>query len=134
MKRARDLYGNNLVRIIAEYDHPQFGFASRNFYAELLASLDIDRNSARYYGPFTPERLPATRTVMLDRPVQWTEAARLAGTPDRVLADLNPALMDSVLSGRTPIPAGYGLRLPANGARGFEDRLARLSIDQPVVR
>jgi hypothetical protein len=51
-----------------------------------------------------------------------------------VLADLNPALMDTVLSGRTPIPAGYGLRLPADGAHGFEDRLAGLSIDQRVVR
>ena len=51
---------------------------------------------------------------------------------DLVLADLNPALMDPILSGRAPIPAGYGLRLPANGSHGFGDRTA--SNDQPVVR
>ena len=124
----------NIGYIVRYYDGPSFGFASRNFYAELLAALEIDKNSSKYYGAFTPERLPATRTVMLDRPVQWSEAARLARTPDSVLADLNPALMDTVLSGRTPIPAGYGLRLPADGAHGFEDRLAGLSVDQRVVR
>ena len=122
----------DIVTIVRYWDGPGFGFASRNFYAELLAALEIDRNSSKYYGPFTPERMPATKTVTLDRPVDWTEATRLARTPQNVLADLNPALMDPVLSGRAPIPAGYGLRLPANGSHGFGDRTA--SNDQPVVR
>jgi membrane-bound lytic murein transglycosylase D len=122
----------DIVTIVRYWDGPGFGFSSRNFYAELLASLEIDRNSSKYYGPFTPERMPATRTVTLDRPVDWSEATRLARTPEHVLAAMNPALMDPVLSGRAPIPAGYGLRLPANGAPGFEDRLA--SNDQRVVR
>jgi membrane-bound lytic murein transglycosylase D len=135
MARAvSELGTRNIVTVVRYWDGPGFGFASRNFYAELLAALDIDRNSAKYYGPFTPERLPATRTVVLDRPVDWSEAARLSRTPHNVLAGLNPALMDTVLSGRAPIPAGYGLRLPADGAHGFEDRLARLSIDQSMVR
>jgi len=122
----------DIVTIVRYWDGPGFGFASRNFYAELLAALEIDRNSSKYYGPFTPERMPATKTVTLDRPTDWTEATRLARTPENVLADLNPALMDPILSGRAPIPAGYGLRLPANGSHGFGDRTA--SNDQPVVR
>lgn len=122
----------DIVTIVRYWDGPGFGFSSRNFYAELLAALEIDNNSHKYYGPFTPERMPATKTVMLDRPVDWTEATRLARTPENVLADLNPALMDPVLSGRAPIPAGYGLRLPANGSHDFGDRTA--SNDQPVVR
>ena len=122
----------DIVTIVRYWDGPGFGFSSRNFYAELLAALEIDRNSSKYYGPFTPERMPATKTVTLDRPVDWTEATRLARTPQNVLADLNPALMDPVLSGRAPIPAGYGLRLPANGSHDFGDRTA--SNDQRVVR
>jgi hypothetical protein len=39
-----------------------------------------------------------------------------------------------VLSGRVPIPAGYGLRLPAEGASGFERRLADLPVDERMVR
>jgi membrane-bound lytic murein transglycosylase D len=34
----------NIVRIIRYYDGPSFGFASRNFYAEFLAALDIEKH------------------------------------------------------------------------------------------
>ena len=68
--------------------------------------------------------LPATRTVVLDHSLDIVAAARLARTQSHVLADLNPALLDPVVSGRVPIPAGYGLRLPADGADGFGNRLA----------
>jgi membrane-bound lytic murein transglycosylase D len=118
--RAIDATGStDIATIVRYYDGPGFGFASRNFYAELLAVLEIESNSQRYFGRLPPERLPATRTVTLDRPVVLSEAARLARTPDYVLADMNPALLSPVISGRAPIPAGYGLRLPAESANGF---------------
>ena len=75
---------------------------------------DRAATATQYFGPFPPERLPATRTVMLDRSVDIFAAAPPRPHPgDYVLADLNPALLDPVVSGRVPIPAGYGLRLPA---------------------
>jgi membrane-bound lytic murein transglycosylase D len=41
MKRAKDRYGHDFVQIVKDYDHPQFGFASRNYYAEFLAACEI---------------------------------------------------------------------------------------------
>lgn len=41
MKRAKDRYGHDFMQIIKNYDHPQFGFASRNYYAEFLAACEI---------------------------------------------------------------------------------------------
>ncbi len=123
----------DIATIVRYYDGPGFGFASRNFYAELLAVIEIEQNSQRYFGRLPPERLPATRTVRLDRPVVLSEAARVARTPDHVLADLNPALLNPVISGRSPIPAGYGLRLPAESASGFMDRLARADTGQRAL-
>src|SRR4029453_2798264 len=61
-------------------------------------------------------------------------AARLARTQDYILADLNPALLDPVILGRVPIPAGYGLRLPAEGASGFENRLAAFVVEGTTIR
>lgn len=49
MRRAKELLGDDLVRIIQEYDHPLFGFASRNFYAEFLAARQIARQPERYF-------------------------------------------------------------------------------------
>jgi membrane-bound lytic murein transglycosylase D len=56
MQRAKNLYGGDLVRIIADYDHPQFGFASRNFYTEFLAARDIARQPERYFAGKTQSR------------------------------------------------------------------------------
>jgi membrane-bound lytic murein transglycosylase D len=125
MSRAIDETGTSDIATIVRYwGGPGFGFASRNFYAEFLAALDVEKNSETYFGRLPKETLPLTRIVMLDRSVDIFAAARLARTQDYVLADLNPALLDPVVSGRVPIPAGYGLRVPAEGANGFENRLA----------
>jgi membrane-bound lytic murein transglycosylase D len=135
MSRAiGDTGSSDIATIVRYYGGPGFGFASRNFYAEFLAALDIEKDSERYFGRLPKETLPATRTVMLDRSVDIFAAARLARTRDYVLADLNPALLDPVVSGRVPIPAGYGLRLPAEGADGFENRLAELRAEDRVIR
>jgi membrane-bound lytic murein transglycosylase D len=135
MSRAiGDTGTSDIALIVKYYDGPGFGFASRNFYAEFLAALDIEKHSEAYFGRVPQDRLPPTRTVMLDRSIDIVTAARLARTKDYVLADLNPALLDPVLSGRTPIPAGYGLRLPAAGAADFQDRLAELAAEDRVVR
>ncbi len=49
MQRAKSLFGHDFSRIVKEYDHPQFGFASRNYYAEFLAALDIVHEPERFF-------------------------------------------------------------------------------------
>jgi membrane-bound lytic murein transglycosylase D len=41
MKAAQRKYGNNLAAIIKHYESPSWGFASRNFYVEFWAALDL---------------------------------------------------------------------------------------------
>src|SRR5262249_28031551 len=112
---------------IRYYDGPGWGFSSRNFYAEFLAALEIDKNADTYFGRWPKETLPPTRTVMLDRPVDIFSAAQIARIDRNGLADLNPALMEPVVSGPPPIPGGQGpcgprrrsrrLHLPARPGR-----------------
>lgn len=49
MQKAKSRYGHDFTRIVKEYDHPQFGFASRNYYAEFLAAREIAREPQRYF-------------------------------------------------------------------------------------
>ena len=49
MQRARGTFGTDFMRIVYYYNSPQFGFASRNFYAEFLAARDVARQPERFF-------------------------------------------------------------------------------------
>jgi membrane-bound lytic murein transglycosylase D len=112
-RAVRETGTRDLGTIVRRYRGPAFGFASRNFYAEFLAALDVERDAARWFGPLTREPPLRVREEPVATPVHVRTAARRAGVEPAVLATLNPALADAVLAGRRPIPAGYRLRLPA---------------------
>lgn len=40
---------DNLVDLIRKYEHPYWGFAPKNFYAEFLAAVDIAQNIEQYF-------------------------------------------------------------------------------------
>jgi membrane-bound lytic murein transglycosylase D len=135
MRRAiRETGTTDIATIVHYYRGPSFGFASRNFYAEFLAALDVDRHRHAYFGELGVDTPDPTHVIELDHPVGIDVAARLGRTDRDTLAALNPALMDVVVAGRRSIPAGYALRLPAEHAPGFEERLADFAAEQRVVR
>lgn len=49
MKRAQDQVGRDFVSIVETYTGPSFGFASRNYYAQFLAALEIANNPMQYF-------------------------------------------------------------------------------------
>ena len=49
MKRAQNQVGGDFVRIVETYDSPLFGFASRNYYAQFLAALEIASKPVAYF-------------------------------------------------------------------------------------
>jgi membrane-bound lytic murein transglycosylase D len=124
----------DIATIVREYDGRAFGFASRNFYAEFLAALDVDAGHRVYFGEQVTDPPLATREFRLEQPLGIEAAARLAGTDREEVARLNPALSDVVVGARRAIPAGYRLRLPASGAAGFEDRFAEYAAEVRVTR
>ena len=135
MRRAISETGTTDIGVIVErYKGPAFGFASRNFYAEFLAALDVDKYRDAYFGELAVDQPQPTRVVPLDRSLGIEVAARLARTDRDTVASLNPALMDVVVDGRRAIPAGYALRLPTEHANGFEERFAELASEQRVMR
>ena len=63
-RAARKLGTRDMVTISRKYKSRTFGFASRNFYFELLAAAEVAQNHERYFGKLT-----------IDRPIdyQWFE-------------------------------------------------------------
>jgi peptidoglycan lytic transglycosylase D len=125
---------SDIGEIVQHYHGKAFGFASRNFYAEFLAALDVEKAYKDYFGDLPLDRPLAVHTVRLDRPIGIDVAARLARVDRDTIAELNPALLDAVSDGRRAIPSGYRLRVPAASGQAFGERLAELSAEQRVVR
>ena len=113
MRRASNLYGRDLERIVQEYRSDSFGFASRNFYTEFLAVREILSHPETYFDePLeidTPVRL---QSLVLPRPVSAPRLARVVGDDIERLAEANPAWMDKAVRGKVALPANTEVWLP----------------------
>ncbi|MBI4383661.1 MAG: LysM peptidoglycan-binding domain-containing protein [Nitrospinae bacterium] len=113
MKRAKRLFGDNIVKVIERYDSRSFGFASGNFYSEFLAALEVSRNYPDYFPGVELTRPIETVAVRFQDYVNIaTASSYFKMTPEEV-AQHNPALRPPVLSGRKRIPAGFVFKSPA---------------------
>ena len=134
MRRAvRDMGTTDITRIVRGYSGPLFGFASRNFYAEFLAALEVEKAHREYFGELRFERPLESDEVPLRHALSGKVAAQCANVAPEELAVLNPAVGSVVFSGRGNIPRGYSLRVPPGSAGAFQQRLAQIASDARVV-
>jgi membrane-bound lytic murein transglycosylase D len=125
-RAVSELGTTDISEIVHRYRGRSFGFASRNFYAEFLAAIDVERDYLQYYGPLPLHRPVTTETVRLDRYVPIDAVARCGGIDVEDIRDLNPALLPGVYQGRQHVPRDYALRLPAGKQASFERCYASL--------
>ena len=113
MVRAKKAGSGDFEAIIREYNGSSFGFASRNFYAEFLAALEIATNHEQFFGNL--QLYLPVRAVEVELPgyISAKEAADHFKTDLKTLQELNLALRKPVFLGQKYIPKGYRLRLPA---------------------
>lgn len=127
MMRAKRKYGTDILKIIKNYRSRRFGFASRNFYVEFLAALEVARNYGKHFGhiEFEP-RFVYDEIVMQDYVPAGTLARKL-NVPAKVLQEYNPALRKSVWRGYRHIPKGLKLRVPGGMGNHAATVIAYLS-------
>ncbi len=132
MMRAKAACGGDFEKIVREYNGPSFGFASRNFYAEFLAALDVAVNYQKYF-----------IGLKMDPPVQYEEVvlpgyASIKGLADhfktdvQTLREYNFALREPVFLGQKYVPKGYRLRLPRRAGQNLVAIVDK--IDGDVIR
>lgn len=111
MRKAKRQHGDYMT-IRENYLRRSFGFASKNFYPEFLAVVDIS-DSIDHYFPGIEKTAPLEfQEIQLPRAVKlpwFSDAYRI---PAEELRRLNPAYRRPVWSGDMPVPSGYRLRLP----------------------
>ena len=128
MARAvRKVGTRDIVPIIRRYKSRTFGFASRNFYAELLAAIEVEKNSAKYFGPIKRDPLLRYDEVDLQHFVSLENLAGAANTSTERLVALNPSFGSLIRNGELHVPRGHRLRIPAGARKDFTRRYAALS-------
>ena len=64
--QAAEQYAGDYARIVRNYDGPHFGFASKNYYAEFLAALQIDQFEEAYFPDIRYDEAPPPPPVRTD--------------------------------------------------------------------
>ncbi|MCB1820027.1 MAG: lytic transglycosylase domain-containing protein [Candidatus Competibacteraceae bacterium] len=114
MAQAKGEFGDNIDAIVQSHAGKNFGFASRNFYAEFLAAREIARNPQRFF----PGGVAYEAPLNLDRIRlrQAVDAPTLASYYEVNLDDLivlNKSWKSLAQSGERPLPVGSMVWLPA---------------------
>jgi membrane-bound lytic murein transglycosylase D len=101
---------DNLVDLIEQYSHPNWGYAPKNFYAEFLVAVEIGKNYQQYF--------PG---LQLDAPLKFREVEVKGGSSVAALASAAGLSRDEFLAWNPAIspntrtlPAGYQMKLPAD--------------------
>ena len=116
MAKAKKQFGTDFERIVLEYRSRSFGFASKNFYAEFLAAVEIAEAPERYF----PEGIAYEPPLDLDqrkltRRTSPGQLARQHGLPLEDLTALNPAWSRKAIRNGYALPVGTRVWLPRGG-------------------
>jgi len=113
MKKAIDSVGSkDLVRIINEYRGDKFGFASKNFYAEFLAALYVEKHNKDLFEDVNQMRPSNYGVVVTMRPMNISQLELLLDVDKAELKQYNPALSKKIFAGDAVVPEGAKLRVP----------------------
>lgn len=110
--RAMKRTGANYLTVRNVFNHRRFQFASRNFYPEFLAVVEIMRNREQYFPEVQPVDFPAKISYRLKRSVTLPALARKLGIPLTELKKINPVFTRRAWRGWVKVPAGYQVNLP----------------------
>ncbi len=105
----------DLGKIIQGYRNRNFGFASKNFYAEFVAAVWVSENVSQYFGQVHYASPWQITIHELQENLPLSTVIEMFDTSIDELKDLNPALRTPIFRGEKDIPQGYHLRLPTRG-------------------
>lgn len=107
-RAVAEVGSDNLVDLIDKYNHPSWGFAAKQFYAEFLAAVEIGTNIKKYFPDLEIDVPVEIKEIELDRAMPIASVIKTSGLARNDFMGWNPALSPSV----RVLPAGYRVKLP----------------------
>jgi len=116
----------NIADIIEQYNGPRFGFASRNFYVEFLAIIDVSLRYTEHFGELEINEPLSLAQVKLPDYVSVKTLSKYSQLPASEIKKLNPALHSSVFRPGSFIPKGYQFNVLLEQKEAFESAYASI--------
>jgi membrane-bound lytic murein transglycosylase D len=126
LNAVRVMATRDIETIVTGYQGRGFGFASRNFYAEFLAALEIRRNFTEHLGNVRLDPAIEFEEVRMPADGRLSSVADALEIPLQALWDMNPAFTARARREDRPVPAGHHLRLPHGSAEKWGSVLTAL--------
>jgi membrane-bound lytic murein transglycosylase D len=116
-RAVRQTGTTDIETIVANYRGRAFGFASRNFYAQFLAVLEVEKNAEQYFSEVRFDPAPEFVEVRTDAFIDAEIFARSLGISLEQLRADNRALRPVVWEGGKRIPRGFPMKVRRQFAR-----------------
>lgn len=126
LRAVNQVNSSDLVEIIKNYNRTSFGFASRNYYAEFLAALDVYQKAADFFPGVIPVKHWNYSVVEVPNAVLVKDLLQTAKVEKEWLFKYNPALTSDVKLGKEVVPAAFKLRIPSGQADLFYKQFKNL--------
>ena len=115
----RETKGTTLEDLLEKWDGRRFGFASRNFYAEFLAAVDVERDYRRHFGEIERHAPLEFEVVQIQHYVPYEALRRCAGVSEEEFRTLNPGYRPEVMDGKLYVPPNTSIRVPVGTGQTF---------------
>ena len=112
MRKAKRAQGADLGKIHDHYRGKNFGFASRNFYPELIAVRYISRNRKKYFGSVRVQPPLDIAAYILPKDILLKDLFSQWKYTQEKLEPLNPAILAAGWNSTAPLPKGFVVWLP----------------------
>ena len=110
-RAVRETGSSDIEEIVAKYKGRRFGFASRNFYAQILAVNEVEKRAENFFGEIQFNSAPNFTELTADSYMDAEVFARSANVSLEQLKADNPALRPVVWQGQKRIPRGFRMKL-----------------------
>jgi membrane-bound lytic murein transglycosylase D len=110
LRATNEVGSKDLMEIIQHYQGPAFGFASKSFYAEFLAAVDVAKRSEEYFPDLELHAAIHFEEFELKRSISIASLLKPTEIERKQFLEWNPALHPQIKD----IPSGYRVKFPAD--------------------
>ncbi|TNF26466.1 MAG: LysM peptidoglycan-binding domain-containing protein [Deltaproteobacteria bacterium] len=122
MKRAINKLGTTDINtIIDKYEGRRFGFASKNFYATFMATVEISEDPSQYFPKFKKPATYRFSEIALDKPFTVSQLAKVTGLSKSTIRQYNHSIRRSAYKNSLYLPRGFVFRVPQVGSKKLNE-------------